>query len=140
MALDNVSLIYCLLVNRVRFLRDATHTLSLHSISATRASLCETLATNILLSLYEKEMANHHPSATHALIPIAKMLVAGFSPFQGAPSQVLDDLKQMRGEDCTNHHKRLGKGNSLEMAIVSEAKKFIRWCCIFESHWDRLNF
>ena len=133
--LNNVAILYCLLVNRMKFLSDASHYLSLHSVSATRANLCELLATNIINHLHERELGNEETSDDaidgEALLHISRMLVAGFSPFQGAPNNIIEKLKDVKGDDWEDPNEeedqdRCGKGNTLEMAIVSEAKIFIR--------------
>jgi hypothetical protein len=59
--------------------------LSFHSINATRASLCEILAIRVLDGMHNKRGL----SADEALLSLANALVRCFSPFQGAPEEVV---------------------------------------------------
>ena len=79
--------IYCLLVNRLYFLRIQSSVLSFHSINATRASLCEILAIRVLDGMQgERGM-----TADESLLSLANALVRCFSPFQGAPAEIVPE-------------------------------------------------
>ncbi|KAA1113552.1 hypothetical protein PGT21_033442 [Puccinia graminis f. sp. tritici] len=143
------AIIFALLVNRVQFITDSTHALTLHSVNATRASLCEILATNILRRVHESDLHSFQPSSSRSkstnttttrhtvnqkltpeeeeacLLKSANVLATAFSPFEGAPTQVISFLEADWGSsDAKNVLSR--QSNALEMAIVSEAKQFIR--------------
>lgn len=81
----NPAIIYCLLVNRLYFIRIQSSSLSFHSVNATRASLCEILAIRVLDRLHSR----HSPTPDDTLLSLANTLVRCFSPFQGAPSDVI---------------------------------------------------
>lgn len=82
-ALQDLSIVFCLLVNRVQFLRDgggyATH---VSSLRATRATLCEMLALRLLRQFDEDS------SGSDGLLLLTNIVIAGFDPFQNAPSDV----------------------------------------------------
>jgi hypothetical protein len=82
------AIIYSLLVNRLYFLRIQSSALSFHSINATRASLCEILAMRVLDGMHSKR----GQSADEVLLSLANALVRCFSPFQGAPVEVLHEI------------------------------------------------
>ncbi|OAV97381.1 hypothetical protein PTTG_08032 [Puccinia triticina 1-1 BBBD Race 1] len=136
LSLTNQAIIFALLVNRVQFSTDASHALTLHSVNATRASLCEILATNILRRLHQADLLKHKHNTTTSqkltpeeeqacLLNSANVLATAFSPFEGAPAQVIAALQADWGaSDSKNLLAR--QSNALEMAIVSEAKQFIR--------------
>ncbi|KAH9457577.1 hypothetical protein Pst134EA_021450 [Puccinia striiformis f. sp. tritici] len=150
--LEHQAIIFALLVNRTQFITDSTHALTLHSVNATRASLCELLATNILRRVHESDLlknlnpppsskSNKHKPAHYnrhtvnqkltpeeeeaCLLKSANVLATAFSLFEGAPTQVISSLEADWGtSDAKNVLSR--QSNALEMAIVSEAKQFIR--------------
>ena len=107
---------YCLLVNRVQFLREQTYFAHHQSVNITRAVLCELVA-NRILRRYDED--NPEP---RGVLVLANVLVAGFNPFQGAPEDIIRDnsyalpwLSQKRGgfeADLT----------ALELGIISESK------------------
>ncbi|KAH8919062.1 hypothetical protein BT69DRAFT_1337623 [Atractiella rhizophila] len=126
LALGNGAIVYALLVNRVHFLSNQ-RTTSQYSVNHTRADLCEILATRILRSAFPplhvassmKNIRSTPPDDDETTYRLAKVLCANFSPFQGAPEPVLKKFAEMdRAVTPT--------GNALEMAIISEAKQFIR--------------
>jgi hypothetical protein len=84
-AKKNAAVVYSLLVNRLYFLRIQSSSLSFHSINATRASLCEILAIRVLDQIYH----HHLLSPDEALLSLANALVRCFSPFQGAPPDIV---------------------------------------------------
>jgi hypothetical protein len=59
--------------------------LSFHSINATRASLCEILAIRVLDGMQNRREL----SADKTLLSLANALVRCFSPFQGAPAEIV---------------------------------------------------
>lgn len=79
------AIIYSLLVNRLYFIRIQSSALSFHSINATRASLCEILAIRVLDRLHNP----HSPTPDDTLLSLANTLVRCFSPFQGAPPDII---------------------------------------------------
>ncbi|KAH8677141.1 hypothetical protein BGZ61DRAFT_457673 [Ilyonectria robusta] len=118
---DDISVVYCLMANRVSFLRDQSKTVH-QSVNVARATLCELLASRILRRFHED---NPGPKG---LLLLAHILVEGFDPFQGAPETV-----QRRGRGRTSKPQRSDQENNgnekkvtaLELAILSESKTFI---------------
>ena len=112
-------LVYCLLVNRVQFLREQSDQAQMNTVHMTRARLCEIVAQKILRRFDED---NDGPEG---LLLLANILVAGFSAFQGAPEEVLRD----DGDALEWSVQKLGgyeaKLTALEVAIVSESKTFL---------------
>lgn len=111
---------YCLLVNRARFQREQLTHGQAHqqSVGATRALLCELLATRILRRF------NADNQGTRGLLLLAQILVGGFDPFQGAPPEVLQEATNVPWAT----HPRTGskrKLPALEIAIISESKIFL---------------
>ncbi|MCJ1473583.1 hypothetical protein MMC13_002234 [Lambiella insularis] len=114
--MQDISIVYCLLVNKVQFLREQVYRAHHQSVNATRALLCELLANRIL-----RRFDEDNPGAKGVLF-LANVLVAGFNAFQGAPEEVQRE----------NHRsipwlgQRLGgpqgKMTALELAIISESK------------------
>ncbi|RMZ82730.1 hypothetical protein DV738_g1502, partial [Chaetothyriales sp. CBS 135597] len=105
-ATQDLSFVYCLLVNRMQFIRDQ----SLHShhqtVNLTRALLCELLAEKIL------RRYNENLAGPRGLLKLANILVAGFEPFQNAPEEA-------------NGNSSFGKLTALEVAIITESKSFL---------------
>lgn len=118
-ALNDISIVYCLLVNKVQFLREQTYHAHHQTVNITRAILCELLA-NRVLRKYDEDNPGHA-----GLLLLANILVAGFEPFQNAPEDIV------RGEHLTPTwavHKRAGyerKSTALELAIISESKHLL---------------
>ncbi|RSL99240.1 hypothetical protein CEP52_009863 [Fusarium oligoseptatum] len=98
---EDISIVYCLLANRVHFLREQSD-LAHQSVNATRATLCELMG----------------------LIVLARILVEGFDPFQGAPSDLEEEWRHMQWpvQERGGHEMKL---TALELAIVSKSKFFI---------------
>jgi hypothetical protein len=117
--LQDVSIAYCLMVNRLQFLKEQTNTPHYQSVNLTRAILCELIANRIL-----RRYSEDNPGASGLLL-LANILVAGFDPFQGAPEDVIEE------NDPALHwamHKSVGylrKLPTLEVAIISESKTFL---------------
>lgn len=76
--------------------------------------VCELLATKIVRQLYEED------TSENGVFRLAILLASAFSPFQGAPHwAVPEDIVE-------NSSGRKMATSALELAIVSEAKRFIR--------------
>ncbi|CAM1506647.1 Fc.00g062880.m01.CDS01 [Cosmosporella sp. VM-42] len=111
--LNDISIIYCLLVNRAQFLDEQSHLNNRQNVNYTRATLCELIATRILRRFGETD------DGADGLLLLAHILVAGFEPFQNAPDSIRDEAE--RSTSWTTH-KTLP---SLEVAIVTESKHFL---------------
>ncbi|OCK86148.1 hypothetical protein K432DRAFT_316847 [Lepidopterella palustris CBS 459.81] len=115
---DDVSIIYCLLVNRVQFLREQSFQAHHQTVNVTRANLCELIAMK-MLRRYDEDNEGRP-----GLLILSNILVAGFEPFQKAPQAVCEANRhtlwamQKRGG-------YEGKLTSLEIAIISESKMFL---------------
>ncbi|KAI0741592.1 hypothetical protein C8Q80DRAFT_1109906 [Daedaleopsis nitida] len=103
----NMSIVFCLLLNRVYFFRDRHLTTA--AISRTRADLCEILAIRAL-----REHA-------HNMLELALVLTTTWSVYSGAPSGLLE---RAREEYDDNMEDRVG--NAIEMAILSQSRRFIK--------------
>ncbi|KAL7629271.1 hypothetical protein AAE478_000791 [Parahypoxylon ruwenzoriense] len=79
---NDISIVYCLLVNRSRFLREQEHMTNRQNVHFTRATLCELVATRIL-----RRFGDDNPGS-EGLLLLANILVAGFGPFQNAPEEL----------------------------------------------------
>ncbi|KAF7191608.1 Calcium channel YVC1 [Pseudocercospora fuligena] len=119
---DDVSIIFCLLVNRVQFLREQSYQAHHQTVNITRAHLCELVAARILRRFDEDH------EGRLGLLTLANVLVAGFEPFQNAPFEI---AKQHRTELHWTIRWHLARPEfqrmltALEVAIVSEAKAFL---------------
>ncbi|KAH6675386.1 nonselective cation channel [Plectosphaerella plurivora] len=114
---DDISIVYCLMANRVQFLRERG-TMVHQSVNIARATLCELVAARVLRRFHED-----NPGMS-GLPTLATVLVDGFDPFQGAPIHVERPRRRFRWP----FHQRGGyerKVTALELAILSEAKTFI---------------
>lgn len=116
---QDLSIIYCLLVNRVQFIRDQSYATHHQTVNLTRALLCEIVAEKIL------RRYNEHNPGPKGLLKLANILVAGFEPFQNAPEHII------KNSDHIMHYVRKKGGKiekgmtALEVAIVSESKSFL---------------
>ncbi|KAH8676003.1 hypothetical protein BX600DRAFT_377565 [Xylariales sp. PMI_506] len=111
--LDDISIVYCLLVNRAQFLHEQAHLSNRQNVNFTRATLCEVVATRILRRFGED---NEGPQG---LLLLAHILVAGFTPFQNAP----DGVRRVGSVDSKwEFHRSLP---ALEVAIITESKFFL---------------
>ncbi|KAK4240682.1 hypothetical protein C8A03DRAFT_31172 [Achaetomium macrosporum] len=108
---DDISIVYCLLVNRVQFLAEQAHLSNRQNVNYTRAMLCELIATRILRRFNED---NEGPEN---LLVLAHVLIAGFEPFQNAPEEIRREVGA-----STAHHRTLP---ALEVAILSESRIFL---------------
>ncbi|KIX04585.1 uncharacterized protein Z518_05455 [Rhinocladiella mackenziei CBS 650.93] len=117
---DLSSTVYCLLVNRMQFIREQSYATHHQTVNLTRALLCELVAEKIL------RRYNEDNPGPRGLLKLANILVAGFEPFQGAPEAV-------RKKNPHAMHwaaERIGtkverKLTALEVAIVSASKSFL---------------
>ncbi|KAF8596769.1 hypothetical protein BDV93DRAFT_479992 [Ceratobasidium sp. AG-I] len=107
-AKNNLSITFCFLLNRVHFLRDQN--ISTTPLSQTRAALCEILAIRSL---------RDHADST---LELATACTTSWPIFAGAPP----DLREFaaKAEDEFDIRERVG--NAIEMAIVGNAKRFIK--------------
>lgn len=117
--LQDLSIVYCLLVNRTQFIREQSYATHHQTVNLTRALLCEIVAEKIL------RRYNEHNPGPKGLLKLANILVAGFEPFQNAPESVLKSSHHI----ITYVRKKGGKLDhtmtALEVAIVSESKAFL---------------
>lgn len=111
--MDDISIVYCLLVNRAQFLHEQSHLNNRQNVNFTRATLCELVATRILRRFNED---NEGPEG---LLILAHILVAGFEPFQNAPEHVRRQASQSTQWNYSNTLP------ALEVAILSESKLFL---------------
>jgi hypothetical protein len=105
--LQNRATVFCFLLNRVHFIRDQNF--STASLSRSRAALCEVLATRTLRQWTD-------------VLELAGILVTPWPVFEGAPPDVL----QRGNEEIDDFDDKTRVGNAIEMAIMSEAKMFIK--------------
>lgn len=110
---SDVSIVYCLLVNRAQFLHEQSHLNNRHNVNFSRATLCELVATRILRRYSED---NDGPEG---LLLLANILVAGFEPFQNAPDEIREEASA--ATDWT-YNRTLP---ALEIAILTESKYFL---------------
>ena len=108
---DDISIVYCLLVNRAQFLAEQAHLSNRQNVNFTRATLCELIAVRILRRFNED---NEGP---RNLLVLAHILIAGFEPFQNAPPGVREEVGA-----STAHNRTLP---ALEVAILSESRIFL---------------
>ncbi|KAF6840105.1 nonselective cation channel [Colletotrichum plurivorum] len=111
--LDDISIVYCLLVNRAQFLHEQSHLNSRQNVNYSRATLCELVATRILRRFSED---NDGPDG---LVLLAHILVAGFEPFQMAP----DGIREAASTESYRTYNRMLP--SLEIAILTESKHLL---------------
>ena len=102
----NKSFVFCLLLNRVHFIRDDNLTTS--ALSCSRAHLCEILAIRCL-----REYGDN-------LLDLAAVAVTSWPVYSGA-DPVTRNLAREENEDLDDR-----VGNAIEMAIISNAKRFIK--------------
>ncbi|KAI0125915.1 nonselective cation channel [Xylariales sp. AK1849] len=110
---DDVSIVYCLLVNRAQFIHEQEHLNNRQNVNFTRATLCEVVATRILRRFAEDN------EGSQGLLLLAHILVAGFTPFQNAPEAVRSEGSLVSTWDF---HRSLP---ALEVAIITESKYFL---------------
>lgn len=116
--LNDISVAYCLLVNKLQFLREQTFTAH-QTINTTRAMMCELLALKVLRR-HDEENPGHD-----GLLLLANMMVAGFEPFQNAPEEVSREnyhALQWTVQDRGGYER---KSTLLELSILSESKMLL---------------
>ncbi|KAL2867471.1 uncharacterized protein BJX67DRAFT_380819 [Aspergillus lucknowensis] len=113
---DNLSVIYCLLVNRMHFLRQQTSQSHLQTVSTARATLCELVACRVLWRFDDE-----NPGA-EGIVLLTNILVAGFEPFQNAPKEVLSRLPGTMRWPVQRRGGYESKLTALELAIISDSK------------------
>lgn len=119
---DDVSVVYCLLVNRIQFLREQSYQAHHQSVNVTRANTCELIACRVLRRYDEDH------EGRQGLLMLANVLVAGFEPFQNAPPQIIREHRTAPHWTIRLHLARPEQERmltALEVAIVSEAKGFL---------------
>jgi uncharacterized metal-binding protein len=119
---DDVSVVYCLLVNRMQFMREQSYQAHHQTVNITRATVCELIASRVLRRFDEDH------EGRQGLLLIANVLVAGFEPFQNAPPEVARTNKRALHWAIQSHFIRPDKERmltALEVAIVTESKSFL---------------
>lgn len=119
---DDVSTVYCLLVNRVQFMREQSFQAHHQTVNITRANLCEILASRVVRRFDEDH------EGRDGLLLLANVLVAGFEPFQNSPPQVKKDTEPSFMWPVLEQFRRKGAERlltALEVAIISESKNFL---------------
>lgn len=118
-AIQDLSIVYCLLVNRAQFIREQSFATHHQTVNLTRALLCEIVAEKIL------RRYNEDNPGPKGLLKLANILVAGFEPFHNAPDEI------MKNHYHVMHYVRRKGGKvekgmtALEIAIISESKSFL---------------
>ncbi|KAK8074027.1 hypothetical protein PG994_004926 [Apiospora phragmitis] len=115
---DDPWMVYCLLANRIQFLREQSSTAH-QTVSIARAALCELVATRVLRRFHEEH------SGPIGLLLLSHILVSGFDPFQGAPSDVESEHRHRQWPIQKRHGTPERRLTALELAIISESKVFV---------------
>ena len=102
-----MSITFCLLLNRVYFLRDDS--LLTATLSRSRAALCELLAIRIF-----REFGN-------SLLHLTLTLTTSWPVYNGADPHMLERAREERDDDLEDRI-----GNAIELAILGKAKRFIK--------------
>ena len=110
---DDISIIYCLLVNRMQFLREQQFQQHHQTVDLTRANLCELVAMKVL------RRHDEDTTGKPGLLLLAQILVAPFQPFQSAPEERCPPRHTSAYQSQGDYG---GKLTALEVAIVSESK------------------
>ncbi|KAF2704183.1 hypothetical protein K504DRAFT_442209 [Pleomassaria siparia CBS 279.74] len=113
---DDVSVVYCLLVNRMQFLREQHFQHHHQTVNLTRANLCELIAMKLLRKHDEES------TGRAGLLLLANILVAPFQPFQNAPPGICPERHNLGYFSQGGYE---GKMTALEVAIISESKMFL---------------
>lgn len=113
---DDISIVYCLLVNRMQFLREQHFQHHHQTVNLTRANLCELVAMKVLRR-HDEEF-----TGKQGLLQLARILVSPFQPFQNAPAEICPERRQWQYQSQGGYE---GKLTALEIAIVSESKMFL---------------
>ncbi|KAI0898401.1 nonselective cation channel [Annulohypoxylon nitens] len=110
---NDISIVYCLLVNRSQFLHEQEHMTNRQNVHFTRATLCELVASRIL-----RRFGDDNPGS-EGLLLLAHILVAGFGPFQNAPEEVRQEAYL---GPSWNQNRTLP---ALEVAVLTGSKHFL---------------
>lgn len=116
---QDLSIVYCLLVNRAQFIREQSYATHHQTVNLTRALVCEILAEKVL------RRYNEHNPGPKGLLKLANILVAGFEAFQNAPQSVIQDNSHVIHYLQKRGNKYERKLTALELAIISESKSFL---------------
>ncbi|KAJ4348176.1 uncharacterized protein N0V89_009548 [Didymosphaeria variabile] len=111
---EDISIVYCLFVNRMQFLREQHFQNHHQTVNLTRANLCEIVAMKVLRR-HDEEFAGKQ-----GLLQLARILVSPFQPFQNAPPEICPEQRKWEYQGGYE-----GKLTALEVAIVSESKMFL---------------
>ncbi|KAK6582309.1 hypothetical protein PZA11_004717 [Diplocarpon coronariae] len=116
--LNDVSIVYCLLLNRAHFQREQLSQTHQQSVRHTRAMFCELLANRILRRFHEDN------TGAQGLLLLAEILVGAFDPFQGAPKNTTAENLQLPWifNARTGYRRKIP---ALEIAVISESKMFL---------------
>lgn len=117
--MDDISIVFCLLVNRMQFIKDQRFPFHFHSVSTTRALVCEVLASRLLRQFDEDS------SGPNGLLLLANIVIAGFDPFQGSPEALSRTNTAPRFNWITQPKGYERQVTALEVAILSESKLFL---------------
>lgn len=118
-AIRDASLVYCLLVNKLQFLREQSFK-GHQTIYTTRALLCELVALKVLRRFDEEFPGNH------GLLILSNAMVASFAPFQNAPPDVVKASGQASSWTFIQENGGYErKSTALEVAIISDSKLLI---------------
>ncbi|THH32452.1 hypothetical protein EUX98_g1732 [Antrodiella citrinella] len=102
----NLSVVFCLLLNRAYFLRD--HHLTTSALSRSRAALCELLAI--------KTIREHGGN----MMELSLALTTSWPVYSGADPGLMERAREER-DDLEER-----VGNAIEIAIISQSKRFIK--------------
>lgn len=111
--------VYCLLVNRTQFLREQHYQAHLQTVSVTRATLCEIIASRVF-----RRFDEDNPGQVGLLL-LANILIAGFEPFQNAPESIARTLPNALQWPVQKRGGYERKITALEVAIISESKTLL---------------
>jgi hypothetical protein len=105
--MNNKATVFCFLLNRVYFIRDQSFAFA--SLNKTRALLCEILATRTI------RQWNH-------LLELSNILITSWPVYEGCSDEVISKGREIQ-KDFDPREKF---GNAIEMAIISDAKGFVK--------------
>jgi len=115
--LDDISIVFCLLVNRMQFIKDQHFPFHFQSVSTTRALVCEVLASRLLRQFDEDS------SGPNGLLLLSNIVIAGFDPFQGSSEALTKQNTRLNWITQPRGYER--QATALEVAILSESKLFL---------------
>ena len=116
--IKDISMVYCLLVNKFQFLREQTFQAH-QTINTTRAQLCELVALKILRRFDEENPGND------GLLILSNIVCASFGAFQNAPPEVIRASGRSMNWAKQNRGGYEKKSTVLEVAIISDSKMLI---------------